>query len=54
MDIKPAKELIKLSKELQENFNSRWKSLNLQTDYDRVVSYKELYKMRTIENRDKT
>ncbi|MBK7053794.1 MAG: peptide chain release factor 2 [Leptospiraceae bacterium] len=41
MDIKPAKELIKLSKELQENFNSRWKSLNLQTDYDRVASYKE-------------
>ena len=41
MDIKPVKELIKLSKELQENFNFRWKSLNLQTDYDRVISYKE-------------
>ncbi|HMV41658.1 MAG TPA: peptide chain release factor 2 [Leptospiraceae bacterium] len=41
MEIRPAKELLKVSKELQENFQTRWKSLNLQTDYDRLASYKE-------------
>ncbi|MCB1160098.1 MAG: PCRF domain-containing protein, partial [Leptospiraceae bacterium] len=41
MEIRPAKELIKLSKEILENFQKRWKSLNLQTDYDRMLSYEE-------------
>jgi peptide chain release factor 2 len=41
MESRPLKDLIKLSKELVENFQSRWKSLHLQTDYDRLKSYKE-------------
>ena len=44
MEIKPAKELLRLSKELVTNFEERWKLLNLQTDYDRMLSYLERLK----------
>lgn len=36
MEVRPVKELIKASKDLQESFTNRWKSLNLQTDFDRL------------------
>lgn len=41
MEIKSIKELIKNNKELLDNFESRWQLLNLQMDYDRLLSYKE-------------
>jgi peptide chain release factor 2 len=41
MEFKSQKELIKISKELAENFQKRWTLLNLQTDFDRLKSYKE-------------
>ncbi len=41
MEIKPTKELIKLAKDLVGRFQTRWTLLNLQTDYDRLLSLKE-------------
>lgn len=44
MDLKPAKELKKSTSELIESFNTRWEKLNLQTNYDRLISYNEQVK----------
>ena len=41
MEVRSFKDLLRFSKELSENFIFRWKSLELQTDYDRLFSYKE-------------
>ncbi|MCE9499548.1 MAG: peptide chain release factor 2 [Leptospira sp.] len=41
MDIKSAKELTRLSKELISRFENRWNLLNLQEDYDRLLSFRE-------------
>ncbi|MEM7183695.1 MAG: peptide chain release factor 2 [Spirochaetota bacterium] len=41
MEIKPIKELTRLAKEMSTTYQKRWQELNLQTDYDRMVSYTE-------------
>ncbi|AAS69091.1 peptide chain release factor 2 [Leptospira interrogans] len=41
MEVKSAKELKRISKELQENFLNRWKLLNLEQDKDRLKSLTE-------------
>ncbi|PJZ48113.1 MULTISPECIES: peptide chain release factor 2 [Leptospira] len=41
MEVKNAKELKRLSKELQENFLNRWKLLNLDKDQDQLKSYND-------------
>lgn len=41
MEVKSAKELKRVSKELQENFLNRWKLLNLEQDKDRLKALNE-------------
>lgn len=41
MDLRSQKELIRITKEIQESFNKRWTNLNLQMDYDRLQTYIE-------------
>ncbi|MDX1959077.1 MAG: peptide chain release factor 2 [Leptospiraceae bacterium] len=41
MESRSYKELIKTAQELKENFQKRWNSLGLQTDFDRLNSFKE-------------
>lgn len=41
MEVKSAKELKRVSKELQENFLNRWQLLNLEQDKDRLKSLTE-------------
>ena len=41
METKSAKELVKASKELVQNFNNRWAAMNLQRDFDRMKALEE-------------